>query len=170
MKEKGLEKLAEMIKDIKFTMMTTIDHEGRMHSRPMATMKINDIHHFDGNLWFFTKIDSTKVYEIDDDHEVNLAYANPDKQQYISVTGTGIILKDQSKMQELWIPTLKAWFPEGLEDPQLALIKVKVDFAELWDTPPSKVVQIFGMAKSLVTGKPYDPKKVNGHHLNIRPH
>ena len=62
---------------------------------------------------------------------------------------------DKNKMAELWTPTLKAWFPEGLEDPELALIKVEVERAEIWDSPPSKVVKLVGMAKAMMTGKPY---------------
>lgn len=149
------EKLAEIIKDIKFTMMTTIDSQGKMHSRPMATMDF-DANDFQGTLWFFTKHDSLKVHEIEEDKDVNLAYSEPSSQRYISVTGLATVETDKNKMKELWNPTLKAWFPEGLEDPELALIKVEVDSAEIWDAPPSKVVRLAGMAKSIVTGKSYE--------------
>jgi general stress protein 26 len=163
------EKLAEMIKDINFTMMTTIDGNGKLHSRPMATMEFEKPSDFKGTLWFFTREDSWKVHDIEEEKEVNLAYANPDSQRYVSVTGRASIKRDKSKMKELWTPTLLAWFPEGLNDPSIALIKVEVEAAEIWDTPPSKVVQIIGMARSLVTGKPYD-QKAHSQHIDLRSH
>ena len=53
-------KLGELIKDIRVAMLTTVDNEGRLHSRPMATQQTE----FDGTLWFFTDSDSVKVHEL----------------------------------------------------------------------------------------------------------
>lgn len=167
--QNDFEKLASMIKDIQFTMMTTVDSRGQLHSRPMATMAFDKDHPFAGELWFFTRKDSLKVYEIEDEKEVNLAYANPSSQRYVSVTGMASVEFDREQMKELWTPTLKAWFPEGLEDPELALIKVSVTSAEIWDSPPSKVVKLAGMAKAMLTGKPYD--NVGDHrHIDVKTH
>lgn len=150
-----LQKLASIIKDIKFTMMTTVAPDGSIHSRPMATQAVDE-KNFDGKLCFFSKNNSYKNHDIRSDQHVNLAYANPEKQQYVSVSGRAQVSRDRSKMQELWNPIYKAWFPEGLEDPELSLIEVSIEDAELWDSPPSKVVQMAGFVKAAVTGKPYD--------------
>lgn len=149
------EKLAEMIKDINFTMMTTIGESGQLHTRPMATMDFGSIKAFDGNLWFFTRKDSLKVHDIVEDKEVSLAYSQPSSQRYVAVNGYASIVNDQIKMTELWTPTLKAWFPEGLADPQIALIKITVVGAEIWDSAPGSVVKLVGMAKAMLSGKPY---------------
>lgn len=150
------EKLASMINDIQFTMMTTIDSHGKMHSRPMATMKLENVTHFQGTLWFFTRKDSIKVHEIEEDKEVSLSYAEPSSQRYVAIAGFASVELDKEKMKELWTPTLKAWFPDGLEDPELSLIRVHVDNAEIWDSPPSKVVKLVGMARAIMTGSPID--------------
>lgn len=163
-----LQKLAEALKDIKFTMFTTVGEDGNLFSRPMATQKINE-QNFDGKLWFFTDINSPKVFNIANDQHVNLAYASPDDQLYVSVCGTASIVTDKEKMKELWTPPMKAWFPEGIDDPNISLICVTVDTAELWDSPSSKVVQLAGMAKALATGKPYDGEK-HQHHIDVRGH
>ena len=63
------------------------------------------------------------------------------------------MVKDRAKIEELWNPILKAWFPEGLDDPSLCLLKVTVEEAEYWDSPNSKLVQIAGFVKALVTGQ-----------------
>lgn len=160
------QKLATMIKDIKFTMFTTVGDDGSLHSRPMGTLEMNP-DDFQGTIWFFSRKDSHKNYSIKKDQHVNLSYAHPDKHQYVSVTGRAFISQDRSKMQELWNPILKAWFPEGLEDPDLSLIGINVESAELWDSPPAKVVQMLGFVKSAVTGKPYD-QKAHSQHIDLR--
>ena len=158
-------KLAVALKDIKFTMFTTIGEEGNLYSRPMATLEIDE-RNFDGRIWFFTDIHSPKVQNLKTDQHVNLAYAQPNDQKYISVAGTARIVNDREKMRELWTTVMKAWFPEGIDDPNIGLICVEVESAELWDSPPSKVVQLAGMAKAIVTGKPYDGKK-HQHHFDV---
>lgn len=153
-------RLWEMIKEINFTMMTTVDEDGSLRSRPMSTQQLE----FDGNLWFFTKDTSPKADEINQERAVNLSYANPEKDMYVSVTGKAQIVKDKEKAKQLWNPLLKAWFPDGIDDPELALIKVEPQKAEYWDVPSSTMIQLFGMAKAAITGTEYDDgtnKKVN---------
>lgn len=152
--EMDLKRLGEMIKDIKFTMLSTVTTDGSIHSRPMATLKF-DVDKFDGKLWFFTRKDTAKIHSIENDQHVNLAFAQPDKQQYVSISGRAEVSYDKEKMKELWTPVLKAWFPEGLDDPEISLISVETESAEIWDAPPSKVVRMAGLAKAIATGEPY---------------
>jgi general stress protein 26 len=51
---------------------------------------------------------------------------------------------------------LKAWFPEGLEDPTLCLLKVSVEEAEYWEASSSTLVQLFGFVKAMATGQEAD--------------
>jgi general stress protein 26 len=146
-----LQKLGELIKGIRIAMLTTVDDEGCLHSRPMA----NQDDGFDGTLWFFTDANSAKVHELARDRHVNLSYSDPGENRYVSVSGTASVSRDRAKMKELWSPLHKAWFPDGLEDPNIALLRVEVDKAEYWDSPSSAVVRLYGFAKALATGKPY---------------
>ena len=75
---------------------------------------------------------------------------------YLSISGRAEVVKDKAKIEELWSPVLKAWFPEGLDDPHLCLLKIPVEQAEYWDAPSSKIVQLFGMAKAIATGQEAD--------------
>lgn len=148
-----LKKLAKLIKGIKFAMLTTATRDGTLRSRPMATQR----REFDGDLWFFTDDDTAKVHEIHDDAHVNVAYADPDSNTYVSVSGRASLVKNRAKARELWNPAYRAWFPDGLDDPRLALIRVSVETAELWDTPSSAMVHLYGVVKAMVTGKPANP-------------
>jgi general stress protein 26 len=77
----SIRKLGELIHDIKFAMLTSTHTDGSLHSRPMATQQVE----FDGNLWFFTGLNSEKVRELESNPEVNLSYSAPDAQRYVSV-------------------------------------------------------------------------------------
>jgi general stress protein 26 len=164
------EKLAEMIKDIKVTMLTTTDVHGKMHSRPMATMAFENNTQFEGTLWFFTKKDSFKVHEIERDKDIVLTYSHPISQRYVVVYGLGSIEKDKLKMLTLWNPMLKTWFPMGIDDPEIVLIKVEVESAEIWDSPPNTMVKLMGMAKSIVTGHHYEEKKIESREIGSKIH
>lgn len=150
-RHESVKKLREMIKDIEIAMLTTAEPDGSLRSRPMATQKFE----FDGDLWFFTRASSPKVDEIEQEHHVNVSYAAPDKQRYVSVSGRARLVRDKNKIEELWSPILKAWFPKGLDDPDLALLKVAVEQAEYWDSPSSTVAQLVGFVKAVATGTSY---------------
>jgi len=141
--------LGEKIKGIRIAMMTTAESDGTLRSRPMATQEVE----FDGDLWFFTQASAPKVNDVQGHQQVNIGYAAPDDNRYVSVSGTAELLRDRNKLKELWKPFLKVWFPKGLEDPDLALLKVTITSAEYWDAPTNKMVLLANMAKSLVTGQ-----------------
>lgn len=159
------EKLLSMIKDVKFAMLTTLSQDGTIHSRPMGTLRTS-VEQFDGTLWFFSKKNSFKNLDIETEQNVNLSYSDPKEQHYVSITGKAFISLDKKRMEDLWTPILKAWFPEGLEDPEISLIGVRIESAEIWDAPPAKVVQLAGFVKSAVTGKPMD-QKANSQHIDF---
>jgi general stress protein 26 len=143
-----LEKVAGIINDIKFAMLTTMEHDGSLRSRPMATMEMDA----DGHLWFFTALSSPKIEEVEQHKDLNLSYMRPDKQEYVSISGTSEIVRDTEKMKQLWSPRIKPWFPNGLEDPNLVLLKVTITEAEYWDAPGSAIKRVYGLAKALATG------------------
>lgn len=144
-------KLRDLVKDIEYCMLTTIAENGSLHSRPMATNREIEPN---GDLWFFTYADSAKVTEVDRVEQVNVSFSAPDKQRYVSMAGTAQTIRDRAKMQELWKPELKAWFPKELDEPGIALLKVTVETAEYWDAPAGWVAKTIGFVKAATTGKP----------------
>jgi general stress protein 26 len=135
-------KLNELIKGIDFAMLTTIRPNGSLHSCPMATAEV----HGDGALWFFSRNKSEKVEAIKSDPRVNLAYSDSSSQRYVSITGNAEPLRDHVKAKELWSPVYERWFPKGLEDPDLILLRIQVRDAEYWDGSVGRMVQLSGFA------------------------
>jgi general stress protein 26 len=150
-RQESIEKLKSLTESIDFCMLTTING-GQLRSRPMSTQEFGE----DGVLWFFTSDNTHKVDEIEKDSRVNVAYSKPEDNVYVSVSGRAQLVKDKEKIEELWNPILKAWFPKGLDDPTLSLLKISVEEAEYWDSPSSTIVQLVGFVKALVTGTSAD--------------
>jgi general stress protein 26 len=107
--------LAELIKDVEVAMFTTTGVDGRLYSRPLATQQVA----FDGDLWFVITGDSPKVAEIALDPRVNVAYASPSKNTYVSVAGARVV-DDRAKIEELWSPAMKLFFPVARMTPTFA--------------------------------------------------
>ncbi|MEO8043222.1 MAG: pyridoxamine 5'-phosphate oxidase family protein [Acidobacteriota bacterium] len=147
----SIKKIRELTHGIDFCMLTTMDC-GQLRSRPMSTQEFE----FNGDLWFFTSDNTHKISEIEKDNRVCAAYSKPDDNLFLSVSGKAEVVKDRAKIEELWSPVLKAWFPEGIDDPHLCLLKIPVEQAEYWDAPSSKLVQLFGMVKAIATGQEAD--------------
>lgn len=151
--QEAFNQLRELISDIKVTMMTTLDKDGNIRGRPMMTQDLDS----GGFLWFFSTDHHGKADELAADPRINLSYAMPEKNRYVSVSGLGEIIHDTAKKKELWKPIYKAWFPEGVDDAHCALIKVHVEKAEYWDVPSSKFVELVGFTKAILTGRSYHP-------------
>jgi general stress protein 26 len=147
-----IKKIAELVTGIDIAMLTTVEPDGSLRSRPMSTQELE----FDGELWFFTYTDSAKVDEVQREQRVNVSYADKNKQRYVSLSGTASLVRDRAKMEELWSPIHKAWFPDGLETPGIALLRIQVDHGEYWSAPGGKVGQLMGLATALVKGEEAD--------------
>lgn len=156
-RQHAFDKLLELIKDIKVAMMTTVDFDGGLRARPMSTHARGN----DGRLYFFTRATAGKVNEVEDDAHVCLAYAEPRDQRYVSVSGTVRISRDKALIDELWKPTDLAWFPEGRDDPELAVMVVDCYRAEYWDAPSTAMVHLYGVVKSTLTG--ITPRRLGEH-------
>jgi general stress protein 26 len=151
-RRQDLEKLNRLVHGIRIAMLVTVDEDGRLRSRPMATQEIDE----QGQLWFFTGASSHKIDEVRGNRQVNVAYADADAQKYVSLSGPGTLVRDRAKIDELWKPAYKAWFPDGKDDPDIALLRVDVEKAEYWDVPGGTMVVLFEYAKNLLTGKPFE--------------
>lgn len=147
------ETLKDLVKHARIGMLTSMTADGRHVSRPMG---IQDVE-FDGDLWFFAYADSDLVAQIAANPQVNVAFNDEKHNSWASVSGTAEQRTDRAKAEELWNPLLKAWFPEGLDTPNLTLVKVHAETAEYWAAAHSStVVTLLGYAKAAVTGKTPD--------------
>jgi general stress protein 26 len=145
-------KMWSMMKDIGFAMMTTEDGDN-LRARPMVAAQKE----FDGSLWFYTRASSHKVDEVQGDQRVGVTYAEPSKQEYVSLSGKARLVRDKAAITEHWQESMRTWFPKGTDDPDIALLRVEIAEAEYWDAPNSTMVHAYGYVKAVLTGSPPNP-------------
>ncbi len=144
------EELWERIESVRPAMLTTVESDGSLRSKPMWTQGDE----FDGSLWFFVSEAAATADELRRNPRVALSYAAPDKDLYISVSGNAELVRDRAKAEELWNTYAEAWFPGGVDDPDLALIRVDVDQAQYWEDKKPKLLQFAEILIGAVTGNP----------------
>lgn len=104
----------------------------------------------------FSAVNSDKNAQIVADPYVQLFFENSSASEYLSIYGQATISHDREKIKELWTSWAKAWFQEGPEDPMLTLISVRPDTSSYWDTKHNKMVSLFKIVASMVSGKVMD--------------
>ncbi|CAN5165913.1 pyridoxamine 5'-phosphate oxidase family protein [soil metagenome] len=147
-----LSKIQDLILAVKVCMLVTESPNKSLFARPMQTQQMDE----DGCLWFFSNEQTDKDQEIKKDAQVNISYADSNQSNYVSVSGKAEVVHDKAKMEELWSPIMKAWYPQGLETPGISLLKVEIKSAAYWDGSASTMVEVYKIAKAIVTGQQYE--------------
>ena len=145
-----ISKVAELAKDIRIAMLTTIDAEGHFVSRPMAQQEVE----FDGDLWFFTSAKARKIEHLAANRAALVTLSSSDV--WVSLSGTAEVVEDDAKAQELWNTFVESWFPQGPLDESVVLVKFTGETAEYWDTPGGRISSVISFVKTKVTGERYD--------------
>lgn len=154
--KEAIEKLRELVEDIRICLFcTNIQKPDHTTCRPMAAQQVCE----EGNVWFFSDINSDKNKQVLQDGVVQLYFSHPAKDSYLVVNGEAKVVVDRAKIEEMWSPFAKAWFQEGKDDPNLSLIKVTPTSAYYWDTDGNNMINFLKMMSSIITGK----NQVSGH-------
>jgi general stress protein 26 len=143
-------KLWDLIKDIRFAMLTIQHGDGTLRARPMTTQ--NTRNDRAGTIWFFAARRGEPALDLTHSPVVNVSYADTGKDAYVSVSGRARIVEDMAKKREMWNTMAKAWFPGGVDDPELALIAVDIEHAEYWDVKSSHFMQLLKMTAAAAAG------------------
>jgi general stress protein 26 len=141
-----LEQLSTLIGKARIGIITTVNEDGALVSRPMAVKE----REFDGDLWFFTEDPSHKTDEVRANPQVNVALDSG--KGWVSLAGEAEVVKDAAKIDELWDTGAEAWFTDGRNDPKVALLKVTAHTAEYWATDTPTPLVLLKYAKAAVTG------------------
>jgi general stress protein 26 len=138
----------ERLSKSRFVMLTTLDEDGGFYSCPMTLQQATE----DAVLWFFTSNSTPTARNVERDSRIGVALMGDDM-FYASVYGSASLSNDRAKMRELWDPMVKAWFPQGVEDPNLVLLRLDVERGEYWDSDQNAMLKMFAFAKGIATGR-----------------
>lgn len=154
--DSSYDKLWHIIKGCRFGMLTTLE-DGMLRSRPMTTVQKE----FGGTIWFFVPTDSDAAHAIARNEQVCVAYANVDKADFVSLSGTASIITHTGIKEKFWSAMVQAWFPQGAASDDVSMIKMDVSCADYWDSVSNKFVQHYSMASAYVRGS--TPKHIGEH-------
>lgn len=140
-----ISKVTDIINDAHIGMLTTINEEGALVSRPLAVQDVQE----DGDLWFFTGRGTSQVSHIQADPRVNVSFGR--RTEWVSVAGTAEVVTDRAKIHEMWNQVVEAWFPDGPDTPEVCLLRVDSESAEYWTSPGGTAATVIQWVKSKVT-------------------
>lgn len=145
----AIEKLKDLVDDIKICLFcTNLKTDDGSTCRPMSAQEVDE----EGNLWFFSGIDSDKNSEIKGDKNVRLFFSDPSKNSYLVVNGEAEIILERDKIEKYWTPLVKTWFKDGKDDPNISLLKVLPKNSYYWDVDGNRMINFAKMLISAVTG------------------
>lgn len=138
--------VADVLDKARIGLLTTLDEDGRLVSRPLALVD----HEFDGSVYFFVARDSHKVHDIAANPQVNVGVET--SKGWLSISGTAHLTTDSQKIDDLWTTGAEAWFDQGRDDPQVALLEVDAHTVESWTSTEPKALTLLKYAKAAATG------------------
>lgn len=157
-----LQRLWEMIEGIRFGMLAHRGDDGTLHAHPLTTVnRSRDADRDAEALFFFVPKQGELYRRLQRDPQTVVTYADPSKDCYVSVSGRATWVDELPRKQALWSAATQAWFPNGPEDPNVALLAVQIDDAEYWDVQESTMVQLWKMARAVLQGEP--PRDLGEH-------
>ncbi|MBS0968673.1 pyridoxamine 5'-phosphate oxidase [Chimaeribacter arupi] len=134
MSQVTLSQLSKEIKDIDYAMFSTLSEGGTIASRPMSNNRNVE---YNGDAYFFTTEDNQIVADIENDATTTLNYVtakSSDKPSlFISIQGESSLIREKDALKEYWTPDVEKWFPQGIDTPDLLLIKVTAQHITYWD-------------------------------------
>jgi general stress protein 26 len=144
-------------------MLVTHGREDKLQARPMMIAKLEE----SGNLWFASDRDSVKIEEILARPHVCVTMAGGGN--FAAISGVGEIVVDSNQVVQLWNEAWRVWFPDGPQDPRIALIHVHAHEAEYWSNSGSDRIQyLFEAATAYLLGqRPKGPSSSQHSHLKL---
>jgi general stress protein 26 len=141
------EKFRERLGDFDTAVLITQGPKNSFCARPMAIAGVED----NCDLWFITNRDSAKVHQIERDTLVNVVCQHG-WSSCVCAVGRASLVRDPSKLEQLWSTAYQVWFPLGMRDPDIVLIHVVLERGEYWDnTGINRFSYAYQAVKAIVT-------------------
>ena len=155
---RAVETLDELIETFDTAMLVTESLQDELRARPMMIADRQP----GGALVFVTRAEDEKLQEVLETRRV--AVTMQSEGRYLSISGSARLETDRVRLDELWSPSWRIWFPDGKDDPALCLIRIEPSAAEYWDrTGANRLEFIWRAGKALVRGEKAPDDELGGH-------
>ena len=148
MASEDLDRVWTLADKIGFCMLATLEG-GAIRARPMAARADRGENAF----YFLTDAKSHKDEDIEANPNVNLAFADPSGQKYVSISGRATVSNDRAKIRELWSRRPRRG-GKSAEDPAIRVLKIAPEDAHYWDSPGTVVSYIKMFAAAATDTRP----------------
>ena len=151
--KEGIEKVQELVDKASTCFFCTAIESGKsFETRPMAPQKVDDR----GDIWFLSAKDSHKNLELEEEPKAQLLFQGGSYSSFLSLYGKVSISQDKTKIEELWEPTMKTWFTEGMDDPRITVLQFTPTEGHYWDTKNGIAVASVKRLFGAIVGETYD--------------
>lgn len=131
--------IAQILQQLDCCMMTTIDGNGNMNTRPMLHNKSAQ---FDGKVYYFSMQDTRKVRDLNENPNISLTYQNRDNTLFLQLSGKGEVVYDSEKMKPHWDNSLDLWWKERERTPGMCMVCIHVSKARVWHEGKDVIVDL----------------------------
>ncbi|MBV9043600.1 MAG: pyridoxamine 5'-phosphate oxidase family protein [Alphaproteobacteria bacterium] len=138
----------ELVEKIGTCMLVTWDGQSQ-RARPMSASVKPDEY----MIYFLADARREKMEQIEEYPKVLLTFADTGGQKYVSVSGRAVVSNDREKIKDLWSPFAKAWW-DSADDPNIRVIAVSPDAAELWDSPGTLIATVKMLTAAATGARP----------------
>ncbi|MET3731314.1 pyridoxamine 5'-phosphate oxidase family protein [Moheibacter stercoris] len=153
MGQEAVEKLKDMVDKIDMGMMGTYQEGSEfIYAVPMSRQEVDE----QGNIWYLLSSESETYQNLEKNKNVSILFSDTSNFNFLSLNGQAEISQDQARIEKYWNKMIEVWFEKGKEDPRIRVLKVVPSEAHYWDNKTNKLVTMFKVLSSAVTGQKLD--------------
>lgn len=153
MGQEAIEKLKDMVDKIDMGMMGTYQEGSEfIYAVPMSRQEVDE----QGNIWYLLSSESETYHNLEKNKNVSILFSDTSNFNFLSLNGQAEISQDQARIDKYWNKMVEVWFEKGREDPRIRVLKVVPSEAHYWDNKTNKLVTMFKVLSSAVTGQKLD--------------
>lgn len=118
-----------------------------LHMQPMSPQLDRDT----DTIWFFAKKNAEMVEAIKPGSHAHFCVVGKKHDYHACLAGPISVELQTAKRDEYWNGVVEAWFEDGKDDPQLTMLKLKLDDAKIWASTDSALKFGWEIAKANVS-------------------
>jgi len=143
----NIERIWAVVEKVGVGMPTTMS-TGGLRARPVEARPDRG----SGLIFVVTDVRSAKQDEIEAKPDVGLVFSDQKAKAYLSITARACVVNDRCEIARVWKMTDRVWWRRGPTDPDVCLLRIEPQTADLWDGPASTALTLFELAKAWLTG------------------
>lgn len=120
------------------------------HFQPMTAFTVPEA----GEIWFFTRAETDLARDASHGaRQAMFVFQSRDRECQACVGGELTVEMDREKIDRWWSMMVAAWYPDGKDDPDLRLLRLKCHDARVWISDAGPVKYMWEVARANTTGR-----------------